>query len=317
MNYSEVERNGLYSAGSHEENVFFAVFYIVIFVISVPCNALALWIFVRGKNCGASKVFLMNLAIADMSYLLVLPMRVVYHASDSNWPLGEASCRLVGFLFFLNLYCSMYFVMLISLDRLLAVVLPLKSQRLRRKRSAQTTSVMLWITVVVLMLPVLFSPQTVTIRTETRNVTVCSQLYLEKASSRSMPSTAVAFSIPLVTLTVSYILILRKLRLMNFQDRTRIQRKAVTMIVMTVVLFLVAFVPYHVYRLIYIGRIRGRVSDAEIRSLAFFNRLTSAITCVSGVLDPVMYFFLARNYQKALLNMCGRTSEKENPQSTT
>ncbi|XP_026863084.2 uracil nucleotide/cysteinyl leukotriene receptor [Electrophorus electricus] len=318
MNRSEEERATLYSAGTHEENVFFTIFYMLLLVSSVPCNALALWVFMRGQSCTPSTVLLQNLAIADISYVLVLPMRVLYHAAGSRWLLGEAPCRLVGFFFFLNLYCSLYFVAFISVDRLLAVALPPRCQRLRCGKKASVACAMLWVTGIVSMSPVLFTPQTSTLRSGVGNVTVCSQLYLEKASSSALASTAVAVTVPLVTLLVSYTLILLRLRATPFPERTRAQRKAAAMIVLTVLNCLVAFVPYHAHRFLYIERhTRGHISDAEIRSLAFGNRLTSAITCFSAVLDPVMYFFLARNYRQALLKMCGRTVDKEKQPSTT
>ncbi|XP_053092232.1 uracil nucleotide/cysteinyl leukotriene receptor, partial [Pangasianodon hypophthalmus] len=151
-----------------------------------------------------------------------------------------------------------------------------------------------------------------------RNVTICNQLYLEKRSLKALVSTVVAFAVPLVSLTVAYILIYRKLRLMTFHQRTSVQSKAVRMILLTLATFIVAFVPYHVHRFLYIECHRhGKLSDFEIRSLAFGNRLTSALTCVSGIMDPVMYFFLARNYQKTLLHLCGRATNKDRPQSTT
>lgn len=304
MNFSVEEQNGIYPFGSHEENVFFATFYLIIFTVSVPCNVLALWVFYHSKSNSSSKVFLMNLAIADMCYVLVLPMRVIYHASNSDWPLGEASCRLVGFLFFINLYCSMYLMTCIGLDRLLAISLPLKYQSLRKSKNAKVVCVTLWVLVTCSMVPVLVSPQTFS--PPHRNVTICNQLYLEKRSFRALVSTAVAISIPLFSLTVSYILILLKLRVMTFDQRMCVQSKAVRMILLTLATFIVAFVPYHVHRFLYIERHRhSKLSAFELRSLAFGNRLTSAFTCVSGIMDPVMYFFLAHNYQKTLLQLCG------------
>uniref|UniRef100_A0A3B4BNJ2 G-protein coupled receptors family 1 profile domain-containing protein n=1 Tax=Pygocentrus nattereri TaxID=42514 RepID=A0A3B4BNJ2_PYGNA len=260
------------------------------------CNALALWLFCKNKRYSSSKVFLFNLAVADILYVLVLPMRVVYHASCNHWPLGEVSCHLMGFLFFLNLYYSMYFMTCISLDRLLATVLPLWCQNLRK---AANVNAIPWVLVTASMAPVLFTCQTVTIQSPERNVTVCHQLYLEKTSHKALVSTAVAIAIPLVFLTISYILILHKLRMMIFHERTPVQQKAVRMIVMTMVNFLIAFMPYHIHRFIYIKRhTQGHISDVEIRSLAF-----------------VMYFFLARNYQNTLLQLCGRMSDKD--RSTT
>ncbi|KAL7883417.1 hypothetical protein SRHO_G00010750 [Serrasalmus rhombeus] len=144
-------------------------------------------------------------------------MRVVYHASCNHWPLGEVSCQLVGFLFFLNLYCSMYFMTCTSLDRLLAIVLPLQCQNLRK---ATNVNAIPWVLMTASMAPVLFTSQTVTIQSPERNVTVCHQLYLEKTSHKALVSTAVTIAIPLVFLTISYILILHKLRMMIFHENS-------------------------------------------------------------------------------------------------
>lgn len=274
--------------------------------------------FFYSKSSSSSKVFLLNLAIADMCYVLVLPMRVIYHSSASGWPLGEASCRLVGFLFFVNLYCSMYLTTCIGLDRLFAINLPLKYQSLRKTKNAKVVCAILWALVTCSMVPVLFSPQTVTSSLPVRNITVCNQLYLEKSTFKALVSTGVAVAVPLVFLTVSYILILLKLRAMTFEQRTSVQSKAVRMILLTLVTFMVAFVPHHVHRLLYIEHHRhGKLPDLKMRSLALGNRLTSALTCISGIMDPVMYFFLAHNYQKTLLQLCKKTANTDRLQSTT
>ncbi|KAI7792429.1 uracil nucleotide/cysteinyl leukotriene receptor [Triplophysa rosa] len=315
MNNTE---EGIYHS-SHTENILFATFYIVIFILSVPSNALALWVFCCHDNRNTPfKVFLKHLAIADVSYVLVLPMRMVYHMSDCHWPLEEGACRVVGFLFFVNLYCSMYFMTCISLDRLLACVLPHKTQNLRNTRNAKVVCAILWIMVTISMAPVLFSPKQVIRRLDTWNVTVCEQLYIENSSNPTgaVVSTAVAFLIPLVIMTVSYILVFCKVQRMTFQERTTSQRKALRLIVLTVVNFIIAFVPYHINRFVFIIQHNDMSkSESERQLLHLGNRITSALTCVSGVLDPVMYFFLAKNFQETLLQLCGRNPKEE--QSTT
>lgn len=301
---------GIYLS-SHMENILFSAFYIVIFILSVPSNALALWVFCHITNNTPSKVFLKHLAIADMSYVLVLPMRVIYHMSDGHWPLGEGACRVVGFLFFVNLYCSVYFITCISVDRLVACVLPHRAPKLRKAKYAKVVCAILWVMVTISMMPVLFSKKQVT---QWQNVTVCKQLYMEKSSNPTgaVVSTAVAFMIPLVTLSVSYILIFFKIKQMTFQERMPAQRKAMRMIVLTVLNFLIAFVPYHIHRFVFIIQHDDMSrSESERQMLHLGNRITSALTCMSGVLDPVMYFFLARNYQATLLQLCGRNATEE------
>ncbi|XP_022622957.1 uracil nucleotide/cysteinyl leukotriene receptor-like [Seriola dumerili] len=299
MNISEEEIQGFYGSDSHQENIVFSTFYILIFIIAVPGNALALWAFFHQDSTSPSKVFLRHLSIADISYILILPMRIVYHLSDSHWPLGHVICQLSGFLFYLNMYCSLYLMSLISLDRFLAVVLPLTSQSVRKAKYANVAVGILWVTVIVSMSPTLFS------KNVTNNSTgICNKLYLEKTSPTALVSTIVAFVIPLTTIMVSYILILLKLRKVKQQVERPVKDKAIKMIILIVLNFLVAFVPYHVSRVIYIEiHSHGNMTATSRELLGRANKITSALTCVSGILDPVMYFFLNQAYRNKLLQM--------------
>uniref|UniRef100_A0A3Q3FW18 Uracil nucleotide/cysteinyl leukotriene receptor-like n=2 Tax=Kryptolebias marmoratus TaxID=37003 RepID=A0A3Q3FW18_KRYMA len=273
-----------------------SVFYILVFIIAVPGNALALWAFFHQKSTSSSKVFLRNLAFADLCYVLILPMRIVYHLSGS-WPFGIILCQLSGFLFYLNMYCSLFLMSFISLDRLLAVGLPLKSQAVRKPLYAKIVVAILWVIVTVSMTPSLFSKKNI------ENSTInCRMLYLEKTSPKALVSTVVAFFIPFITIVISYVLILLKLRKLQQQEERPMKAKAVKMIILIVMNFLFAFVPYHVCR-IYIQSHSPELIATNWWSLSRANQITSALTCISGILDPVMYFFLNRAYRKVFLKL--------------
>ncbi|XP_060949613.1 uracil nucleotide/cysteinyl leukotriene receptor-like [Limanda limanda] len=289
MNTSEVFN----SSDSHQENIVFSVFYILVFVVAVPGNALALWVFFHQESTSPSRIFLMHLSVADMSYILILPMRIVYHLSDNHWPFGHVLCELSGFLFYRNMYSSLYLMSLISLDRCIAVVLPLKSRSVRKAKYAKIAVGVLWVLVIVSMSPTLFSSGNLT-----NSPGTCNKLYLEKTTPKALVSTILAFVIPLSAVVVSYVLILLKLRTVTQREERPVKDKAIKMIILIVTNFLLAFVPYHVSRVIYIV-----TSAAGRRSLGKANRITSALTCVSGVLDPVMYFFLNQAYRDQLLRL--------------
>ncbi|XP_076577495.1 uracil nucleotide/cysteinyl leukotriene receptor [Chaetodon auriga] len=305
MNISEEEMQVFFGSDSHQENIIFATFYSLIFIVAVPGNALALWAFSHQDSASPSQVFLRHLSVADISYVLILPMRIVYHLSDSHWPFGHVVCQLAGFLFYLNMYCSLYLMSFISLDRFLAVVLPIKSQSVRKALYAKVVVGVLWVTVIVSMSPTLFSKKNVTIN----STGICNKLYLEKTSSTALVSTVVAFVIPLSTIVASYILILLKLRTVKQQP---VKDKAVKMIILIVINFLFAFVPYHVSRVIYIKSFsHGHVTAASREALGRANQITSALTCISGVLDPVMYFFLNNAYRDKLLQLFCKTRQED------
>eukprot|EP00066_Takifugu_rubripes_P004618 XP_003968089.1 PREDICTED: uracil nucleotide/cysteinyl leukotriene receptor-like [Takifugu rubripes] len=282
---------------SHSGNMIYSTFYTLIFVLAVPGNTLALWTFYHHDSTSPSDIFLRQLAIADIFYILILPMRIVYHLSDGHWPFGKIVCRLAGFLFYLNMYCSLYLMSFISLDRCLAVVLPIKSQSVRKSVYAKVVAIVLWVVVTVGMSPKLISGENVSIN----STGTCYHLYLEKTSPMALLSTLVAFIIPLATIAVSYILILVKLRMIKQQT---VKDKAKAMIILIMMNFLFAFVPYHVSRVMYItNHMQGHMTAARQVLLGRANRVTSALTCVSAILDPVMYFFMNRGYREKLLQL--------------
>ncbi|KAM3860763.1 uracil nucleotide/cysteinyl leukotriene receptor [Diretmus argenteus] len=298
MNTTEEEGKGFCGGDTQQENIVFAAFYILVFIIAVPGNALALWAFCRQESNSPSKVFLRHLAIADICYILILPTRIVYHLSHCHWLFGRILCQLVGFLFYLNMYCSLYLMSFISLDRLLAVVLPVKSLSVRKASYARVAAGVLWVTVIVSMSPLLLVKKHVT----ANSTIMCKQLYLEKTSHAALVSTIVAFVIPLMTILVSYILILLKLRTVKQKGERQMKNKAIKLIILIMMNFLFAFVPYHVSRVIYIAS-SSLMMVPSSESLARANRITSALTCVSGVLDPIMYFFLTNAYKNILLQL--------------
>ncbi|CAG04290.1 unnamed protein product, partial [Tetraodon nigroviridis] len=259
--------------------------YILIFIFAVPGNSLALWTFFHQDSTLPSDIFLRHLSVADIFYILLLPMRIVYHLSDGHWPFGHTVCQLAGFLFYLNMYCSLYLMSFISLDRFLAVVLPIKSQSVRKLLYAKVVAIILWVIVIVSMSPTLISERNVS----TNSTVTCYKLYLEKVTPMVLVSTIVAFVIPLITIVVSYILILVKLRMIKQES---VKDKAKTMIILIMINFLFAFVPYHVSRVLYIKyHTHDHMNAARLVLLGRANQITSALTCVSAILDPVMYFF--------------------------
>lgn len=280
---------------SPQENIVLSVFYSVVFVIAVPGNTLALWTFTHQDSTSPADIFLRHLSVADIFYILILPVRVVYHLLGNHWPFGQALCRLTGFLFYLNMYCSIYLMSFISLDRFLAVVFPIRSQSVRKISYAKVGVAILWLALILLMSPALFVNQN---GLNTNSSIMCSKLYLEESSFKSLVSTVVAFTVPFTTILFSYMAILWKLRVVK---QRHVKEKAMKMAILIPTNFLLAFLPYHMCRFLYIvHHNHGLVS----KSLAAASRLTSALTCVSAILDPVIYFFLNRAYREKLLLTC-------------
>uniref|UniRef100_A0A3B5LAF9 Uracil nucleotide/cysteinyl leukotriene receptor n=1 Tax=Xiphophorus couchianus TaxID=32473 RepID=A0A3B5LAF9_9TELE len=279
------------------QNQLFGWFYVVVFVLALGGNSLALWIFSRQRGVfSPANVFLVHLAVADLSYVVILPLRATYHFTGGHWPLGEVPCRLVGFLFYVNMYASLYFLACVAGDRYLAVVHAVRSMKLRQGRYAHIISLCLWVLVTLSMAPLLVNHQTA----QVDNTTVCLQLYREKVSRRALVSLAVAFTPPFLATLSCYLLIIHSLHRGCRLDPA-LKLKALRTIGAVILIYMVCFLPYHLSRVTFIlGYNNPDVSCQTQRALSMANRFTSSLTCMNGAMDPLVYLFGAEKFRSTL-----------------
>lgn len=279
------------------ENQLFGWFYLVVFVLALSGNSLALWIFSHQRGVSSpANVFLIHLAVADLSYVIILPLRATYHFTGGHWPLGEVPCRVVGFLFYVNMYASLYFLACVAGDRYLAVVHAVRSLKIRRARYAQIISFSLWVLVTVSMAPLLVTHQTA----QVDNMTVCLQLYREKASRNALISLAVAFMPPFLATLSCYLLIIHSLH-RGSRLEPALKLRALRTIGLVMLIYVVCFLPYHMSRATFIlGYSHPDVSCQTRRGLSLANRLTSSLTCLNGAMDPLVYLFGAEKFRGTL-----------------
>lgn len=288
---------GCASVDSTVENQLFGWYYMLVFVLALSGNSLALWIFShqRGSSSPAN-VFLIHLAVADLCYVIILPLRGIYHFTNGHWPFGEVPCRVVGFLFYVNMYASLYFLACVAGDRYLAVVHAVRSLKVRQGRYAHIISFSLWSLVTVSMAPLLVTHQTV----QVDNMTVCLQLYREKASRNALISLAVAFTPPFLATVSFYLLIILSLH-RGSRLEPGLKLRALRTIGLVMLIYVVCFLPYHMSRATFIlGYNHPDVSCQTRRGLSLANRLTSSLTCLNGALDPLVYLFGAEKFRSTL-----------------
>lgn len=87
--------------------VLFPIFYSLVFLISALGNTLVLYVICRHKQkCNSTSVYLVNLALSDTLFTLVLPARITYYIRQSDWPFGDVMCTLTAVIYFANTYAG-------------------------------------------------------------------------------------------------------------------------------------------------------------------------------------------------------------------
>uniref|UniRef100_A0A182F983 G-protein coupled receptors family 1 profile domain-containing protein n=1 Tax=Anopheles albimanus TaxID=7167 RepID=A0A182F983_ANOAL len=104
-----------------------------------------------------TNLLIINLAIADLLFVVFcIPFTATDYVLDS-WPFGDLWCKIVQYLIVVTAHASIYTLVLMSLDRFLAVVHPIASMVIRTERNTVLAITVLWIVIITTAIPVPFA----------------------------------------------------------------------------------------------------------------------------------------------------------------
>uniref|UniRef100_A0A8C3A0Q4 G-protein coupled receptors family 1 profile domain-containing protein n=1 Tax=Cyclopterus lumpus TaxID=8103 RepID=A0A8C3A0Q4_CYCLU len=161
------------SLANYYQRIFLPVSYSLVFLLGLSLNGALLWcVCCRTRRWSSTVIYMTNLAVADLLYVLALPPLIISSAMGELWPFGNILCKSVRFFFFVNLHCSMMFSHGVSVHRFLGVCFPIAAVHLRTKKRALLASGAVWILATAEILPTLVFAQTA----EINNMTVCFEM---------------------------------------------------------------------------------------------------------------------------------------------
>lgn len=116
-----------------------------------------------------TNMLIINLAVADLLFVIFcVPFTAIDYVAD-EWPLGNAWCKMVQYLIIVTALASIYTLVLMSLDRFLAVVYPISSRSLRNEGNALKAITILWLLILSSAIPVIFAHGVVVSRDKQKN----------------------------------------------------------------------------------------------------------------------------------------------------
>ncbi|XP_043988213.1 G-protein coupled receptor 183-A [Gambusia affinis] len=293
--------------------VLIPIFYCVVFTVGLLGNALALHVIrINLKKMNSTTLYSLNLVISDILFTLSLPLRIVYYAQGFHWSLGEALCKITGFLFYINTYAGVNFMTCLSVDRFIAVVLPLRFAKFRKVSNVRYICIGVWMLVLAQTLPLLGMDMT---NREPQNFTTCMEYpnfeKVDYIETILIGAVILGFFIPVVTILVCYSILSSKLHLTaknnHLTEKYGRSRKAIGVICCVSVVFVVCYSPYHIDIFQYM--IRKLVSNPDCADLTAFQvslHITVCLMNFNSCLDPFIYFFACKGYKRKLLKLLKR-----------
>lgn len=290
--------------------VLMPIFYCAVFIVGLLGNCLALHVIRPNlKKMNSTTLYSLNLVISDILFTLSLPLRIFYYALGFHWPLGELLCKFSGLIFYINTYAGVNFMTCLSVDRFIAVVLPLRFGRFRKISNVRYICAGVWVLVLVQTLPLVGMPMT---NEEKDGYITC----MEYPNFENVPHIAtiligavmLGYVIPLLTILVCYSVLCSKLHFTakknHLTDKSGRSRKAIGVICCVSLVFIICYSPYHIDLLQYM--IRKLVSDPDCAQLTAFQvslHITVCLMNLNSSLDPFIYFFACKGYKRKLKRM--------------
>ncbi|XP_041069632.1 platelet-activating factor receptor [Carcharodon carcharias] len=287
--------------------ILFPIVYSLIFVLGLIGNLYVLWVFklmTPVTTLTEIKVFMVNLSIADLLFILTLPFWIVYYSTKGNWIFLEIPCRVAGCLFFINTYCSIAFLVVISYNRYCAVAHPIETVQNNGRKRGFIISIIIWFIIIGGATPFLFQQGT----NIHGNVTRCFEGYGEKSSK---PVVIIHF-ILIGAFFVAFLIIIACnlciLKLLSTQPglpsrSEKVKRQAFRMVCAVIIVFCICFVPHHLVHGPWTLTVLDlwRKDDCEFRRAV--NDAHQVTLCLMGLnctLDPIIYCFLTKKFRKFL-----------------
>jgi len=147
--------NNSNSTATNNENDYFTfllyevtvpILYGIVTVLGVTGNSLVIYVIMSKERMRTVTNFLLlNLAIADLSFVVVIPSSTAYVFAANRWPFGDVACRLMHYLINVTAYVTVYTLVLISVIRYMTIVHTNSTARYRTTGRVIGMIVAIWV----------------------------------------------------------------------------------------------------------------------------------------------------------------------------
>ncbi|XP_039946188.1 proteinase-activated receptor 2 [Hirundo rustica] len=294
--------------------VFLPIVYIFVFIIGLPSNAMALWVFFfRTKKKHPAVIYMVNLALADLLFVVWFPLKISYHLNGNNWLFGEGLCKVfVGF-FYGNMYCSILFMTCLSVQRYWVVVNPIVNSK-KKSEIALGISIAIWVLIFLGTIPLYLVNQTAYI--SNLNITTCHDVLPENVLAHDMFTYFLSlatglFLIPAIITAFAYVLMIKTLSASIIDVSTGKKRKrAIKLVIVVLSMYLICFTPSNVLIIVHYSLLK-----AYSQSHLYVWYITAlCLSTLNSCIDPFIYYYISKDFRDnlkyALLCRSVRTTQR-------
>ncbi|NWT76598.1 GPR35 protein, partial [Prunella himalayana] len=263
------------------------VVYIPVLTLGIPLNIIAFWVFCcKIKSWTETKVYMINLIVADTSLLFTLPYLLYF--TKHKHPVDQL-CLAIQNIYFTNMPMSIFIITLIAVDRYIAIKFPLQAKTLRSPLKSAAVCGFLWIALI------LYSSLYRTRHSSREGCCFRKQSLLPSYSS--LFYSICGYFIPLGIVIFCSVQVIRclKKKMATGPHETKLFQKAVQIVSVNLCVFAVCFSPFHISLLL---RFAVEVAGAYslMPGVVTYIKVSACLANCNCCLDAFCYYFAAKEF---------------------
>uniref|UniRef100_A0A8C8SBR1 G-protein coupled receptors family 1 profile domain-containing protein n=1 Tax=Pelusios castaneus TaxID=367368 RepID=A0A8C8SBR1_9SAUR len=271
--------------------------YSLVLIFGLVGNALVVLILIKYKRLRSmTDVYLLNLAISDLLFILSLPFWAYYAAHQ--WDFGNAMCKILTGVYYTGFYSGMFFIIFLTLDRYLAIVHAVFALKIRTVVHGIFTSVFIWAVAILASLPwAIF--HSVQMQKDHWTCTAHYPLYqgVKWKQFQILMMIILGLVIPLGIMIFCYVEIIKTL----LRCRNEKKHKAVRLIFVIMIVYFIFWAPFNIALLIYTFPDSFSLNNCEnSKQLELAVQVTETFAMVHCCINPVIYAFIGEKFRKYL-----------------
>lgn len=289
--------------------VFLFVLYLIIFVVGLVENLLVIWVNWQTRNRrDLVNLYILNMAIADLGVVLSLPVWMLEVMLDYTWHWGGFLCRFTHYFYFANMYSSIFFLSCLSMDRYVSLTTSSPFWHRHQHTARLIACCCIWAFAAIVPLPEVAHVELIDTEQPICTFMAPFETYDEWALAVTLLTTIVGFIIPFSIIAVFNILTARHIKNCNKPEG----RKHCILIYAYIIVFLVCWLPYHLFLLlIVLDGVSIFLHCYLVSFLYFFYDIIDCFTLIHCIVNPILYNFLSKNFRSKLISAVVRYIPKD------
>ncbi|NXT74234.1 CCR7 protein, partial [Zapornia atra] len=279
---------------------FLPAMYSIICFTGLLGNGLVMLTYIYYKRLKTmTDIYLLNLAMADILFLLTLPFWAT--SAAMYWLFGEATCKAIYCICRVSFFSGMLLLLSISIDRYFAIVQAASAHRFRPRMTfiSKITCILIWALAFILSTPELVHSGINNYDNHPRCSIIANDLQTVNTGIK-VSQMVFGFLVPLLVMSVCYLIIIKTL----LQARNFEKNKAIKVIIAVVIVFIIFQMPYNGVMLAKtISAFNHTSSCEESKKLDMADDVTYTLACLRCCLNPFLYAFIGVKFRNDLFKL--------------